>query len=1017
MAKRIQALVLAVLMLTGIVWGTARPAHAATVSGSCGDALYWELEDGILYIFGQGDMDTDADYQPWAEYAEQIVGIFLEEGVTSIGDYAFNDCEALVYVELAESVETIGDYAFGTAYDLEEIDIPKNVTHIGRNAMPLGVRRINVAKGNRWYCSVDGVLFNKDQTTLINYPTGKEDAAYSVPSSVTKIELWAFDASDYLESLYIPAGVSSLGEEIRYEFDTGALFWYSSISHIDVARENRWYSAVDGVLFDKSQTMLLRYPELKPGWNYTVPEGVTSIGAYAFHYCTELEHVTLPQSVQSIGESAFSCCFALETMTLSGGMHAVEAYAFEDCESLRNVWYPGTREAWNAVTVLQGNEYLTDALEFGNQPIEEPEQVPGGPLTSLDYLAFSHIVYKDLEPYKGQTVRQILEDMGLWSAAWEDREMLYREVYGNIADWKLFYVWDYSLGFYAAAFDNLQGEVVITYRGSEPIGGSSPGNEIWKDWVMSDLEMLLNGNDTQVYCALLSYQTVKDMCPDDRITITGHSLGGALGDIVSAYSGDYAETFNAAPFLDIAYFYYADRMGADFAGTNAWNFRDHVNGGDTLVGAAHLEYKPHYLHEDSLPWGEKGFVMGQHALKSFIYKTENGDIAFTNYVEDSRVDSMWSMAIPDIEDISKEILQWAIKPHSSTAWLLVKIAGEIDFGAVYLGTDGKDTIRTEVQETQMSVVFGGDGDDRLLGLEGGEMFIGGAGQDWLDGSYGDDSYLYYKGDGEDYIWDAFGTDTIFLMDFETADEIVIEEWDDRICIWYQEDVILHINKNRSAPRTNAVALVVGEEEIDLTPYFYGQNFCTRYVISCPVSLEIVEEATGETAQYIDGSVEEAYHTDYGIFYVYEDENGDFVKVADMVEGYTLRILGDDTGTMDVLVRKTDGVTLSEAFAVKNVAVRKGMVATVTQSKDQTFCLEVDRDGDGKAEETLQMTEDTADSGEEPEKPEGILPWGKPDSLGKAIPWDKLAICAGAVAVLVGGVCLLVKRKNKKNPQE
>ena len=61
MAKRIYALIIAVLMLTGMLWGTARPVAAATASGMCGDALDWELEDGILYIYGQGAMETDAD--------------------------------------------------------------------------------------------------------------------------------------------------------------------------------------------------------------------------------------------------------------------------------------------------------------------------------------------------------------------------------------------------------------------------------------------------------------------------------------------------------------------------------------------------------------------------------------------------------------------------------------------------------------------------------------------------------------------------------------------------------------------------------------------------------------------------------------------------------------------------------------------------------------------------------------------------------------------------------------------
>ena len=110
-----------------------------------------------------------------------------------------------------------------------------------------------------------------------------------------------------LTSVTIPSSVTSIGE--------GAFDDCTSLTAITVDTHNSFYSSVDGVLFNKSQTTLIQYPGAVAG-NYTIPNSVTSIGDGAFDYCTSLTSVTIPNSVTSIGDDAFYSCTNLTSITI-----------------------------------------------------------------------------------------------------------------------------------------------------------------------------------------------------------------------------------------------------------------------------------------------------------------------------------------------------------------------------------------------------------------------------------------------------------------------------------------------------------------------------------------------------------------------------------------------------------------------------------------------------------------------------------------------------------------------------
>lgn len=233
---------------------------------------------------------------------------------------AFGECAGLTDVVIPVGVTSIGVGAFGDCAGLTEITIPNGVTRIEDNVFI--------------YCSSLRSVAIPDSVTSIGHGAFADCASLTgviLPDNLESIEDAAFYGCVALTDITIPRGVTSLGS---------LAFEGCGLSAFAVAEKNPAYKAVDGILFNKAGTELLRYPAQKGGDKYVIPDSVTSIGPGAFMECGGLTEIMLPDDLKSIGDGAFTFCGGLTAVTIPDGVMSIGGSAFQDCGSLTEVTLP-----------------------------------------------------------------------------------------------------------------------------------------------------------------------------------------------------------------------------------------------------------------------------------------------------------------------------------------------------------------------------------------------------------------------------------------------------------------------------------------------------------------------------------------------------------------------------------------------------------------------------------------------------------------------------------------------------
>jgi len=298
-----------------VVTATFTQFGVLLASGVCGTDVEWGLlEAGQLIIRGTGPMYDHfvSSTAPWYSFWTEIKSVEIWNGVSSIGNYAFDNCRNLTSITIPTSVKSIGSYAFVGCISLKSVEIPEGITAIKERAF--------------YACS-----------SLMSVV---------IPQSVFTIEDFAFYGCSKLPSIIIPEDVTSIG--------TDAFAFCSSLTSIAIPEGVTWI--MDNTFYGCSNLTSI-----------TISSSVASIGDYAFNNCSSLTNVLIPSKVSYLGRFAFNGCSSLKSVTIPNRVVTIRESAFNGCGSLTSMVIP------DSVSAIGNNAFLncdnlTTVSFLGNAP-------------------------------------------------------------------------------------------------------------------------------------------------------------------------------------------------------------------------------------------------------------------------------------------------------------------------------------------------------------------------------------------------------------------------------------------------------------------------------------------------------------------------------------------------------------------------------------------------------------------------------------------------------------------------
>ena len=313
-------------------FGTVEAQGGSTIyNGACGDNVRYSHDTGtgVISIIGTGAMTnySNTGDAPWYEQRANIKSVEIADGVTSIGERTFRNCNAITSISISNSVKSINSYAFSNCSGLTSVTIPNGVTSIGLNAFDFNLTSIVVASGNAKFDSRDNCNAVIETATNTLIMTCKNTV---IPNSVSCIGDYAFYRCPDFSSVTIPNSVKSIGDYAFYNCSSlTSVDMFSNIESIGTAafKGTTWYdNQPDGMIYVGK--VFYKYKGTMPeNTSITIDEGTLCIAGSAFSSCSGLVSVTIHNSVKSIGDDAFSDCSGLTKVTINSNAIASKAYS------------------------------------------------------------------------------------------------------------------------------------------------------------------------------------------------------------------------------------------------------------------------------------------------------------------------------------------------------------------------------------------------------------------------------------------------------------------------------------------------------------------------------------------------------------------------------------------------------------------------------------------------------------------------------------------------------------------
>ena len=348
MKRRVMSMFLAVVMVVGMVPLLPLQVNAAeATSGTCGKNLTWTLDaDGTLTISGTGAMYNynQNNRVPWPSTIKKI---FLTDGITSIGNYAFKGCSLLNRIYIPNSVTSIGQLAFYGCSNLNSISIPNFVTSIGKYAFGhcSAMTNVNISNISNSLISIGDYAFEYcSSLTSIHIPNSvnyigcfafehcSSLRSINISTSMISIERSTFLDCSSLANINIPDSVTSIGQASFQQC--------SSLTSIDIPNS---VTSIRNSAFLMCSNLT----------NINIPNSVTSIGQDAFSHCSSLDNVNIPNSVTYIRDCVFRYCSSLTSINIPKSVTSIGRRSFEGCTSLTNISIP------NSVTHISDWAFLS----------------------------------------------------------------------------------------------------------------------------------------------------------------------------------------------------------------------------------------------------------------------------------------------------------------------------------------------------------------------------------------------------------------------------------------------------------------------------------------------------------------------------------------------------------------------------------------------------------------------------------------------------------------------------------